>query len=727
MLLSNLLYQQTELRTDICRGLEALVETNKSLRDAVEESEDFSLTRLSKADAVENLAHLAAFADNLLAVLFNIYSQTLPQYRGAILRCINSYLSIIPQNALVDTFNRVTSTLESSLADTGPQTQAEKQKQVSNESKMPPMSHTLMDLVITISAYLPRECYPPLFQMATVIINKDDDAQLQKKAYKLLPRLSESEVGKAALKERNIELQELLLSSAEKCSSPARRDRLAAISEIIEFIPSSDLHFIPSVLPEVVISSKEVNEKARTAAFDLLVAMGDKMSEGGTVFNSKVSHMPAEAPPVAASLEEYFTMVSAGLAGSTPHMVSASITAVTRILYNFHASVSEATLTNLLEIMDMFLENPNREIVRSVLGFVKVTVISLPAALMLRRLPALLPTLMSWSHEHKAHFRAKVKHILERMIRRFGADIVEKHTPEDDRKLIANIRKTRERRRRKKQAASAEDDAPDAADDPDDSPSEHTSQRQRRRGRFESEFDAAIYSSDSSSDAADADERELGAAPAARRGAGGGPGKSRSYIVEDDDEPLDLLDRRALGNISSTRPLPGARPSAGKKSRPKTDPDGKLILGDAADDDDVMTGADGEPGDGSLEGGINAYVAAIRGQDAARRGQRGKLKFSNRRGGAAGAAGGGGGNDEDGMELDEVEVAGKVRERMAARSPRGKGPGRGFAGGGRGAGGRGRGGRGGGGGFKAQRRGLGVPKMRSGGVVKEFRGGGIRR
>jgi len=63
--------------------------------------------------------------------------------------------------------------------------------------------------------------------------------------------------------------------------------------------------------------------------------MGEKMKSGGTVINSKVTHMPSDAPNVTATLDEYVTMVSAGLAGSTPHMISASITALTRILYQF--------------------------------------------------------------------------------------------------------------------------------------------------------------------------------------------------------------------------------------------------------------------------------------------------------------------------------------------------------------------------------------------------------
>src|SRR5205807_2145797 len=129
----------------------------------------------------KNLAHLAGFASNMLAVLFNVYSQTLPQYRGTILRTINAYLSIVPEKELMETFERVATNLEASLSETGPQTQADKQKQDKNQNKMPPMSHTLMDLIITIALYLPRDSYRSLFRMAEIMINKENDPQLQKK------------------------------------------------------------------------------------------------------------------------------------------------------------------------------------------------------------------------------------------------------------------------------------------------------------------------------------------------------------------------------------------------------------------------------------------------------------------------------------------------------------------------------------------------------------------
>ncbi|KAI9804800.1 MAG: hypothetical protein M1825_001168 [Sarcosagium campestre] len=696
-LLANLLYRQVELRADLCRALHMLVDTNRGVL-SLDDEEDHLMkkTLVNKVDAQANIDHLAKFAGNLLAVLFNVYSETLPQHRGHILECINSYLSIAPKTELMDTFNKVTVMLESSLTESKPDAQAEREKTKKNsKDKMPTMSHTFMDLVITISIHLPRDCYATLFSMAALIIAKDDDAQLQKKAYKLIPRLTKSEDGKLALRERNPELQKLLLDSAEKTTSPARRDRLTAISTVVASLPKSDLSFIPSILAEVILSAKETNEKARTAAFDVLVMMGEKMQEGGKVRQSRIPNMPTDAPDVEASMEEYFKMVSAGLTGSTPHIISATITALTRILYQFRETLPDSLLTELVSTLDLFLTTNNREVVGSCFGFVKVCVISLPTVLMIPRLESIIPNLMAWSKEHKGRFKSKVKHIIERMIRRFGFDVVEKWCPQTDRKLIVNIRKSKERSRRKKAAG--------AADESEDEPSG------RRRPAFESEFDEAIYDSDDSA-ASSADSND-GASAGARRSSKREKG-NRAYIVEDEDEPLDLLDRNTLSHISSSKPQRAHRP--GKKSKAKTDVDGKLIFGDSKGDkldeadpmvlDSSTAAAPPRLATDSNEiGGIDAYMAAVKGKDAVQRGQRGRLKYKNKRGADAG----------DEMEVDDDD-GGNDKAKNAESATTGARQQRRPQG------------RGGSIAVRSQRKGLGVEKARGARVEKSGRGSGTK-
>lgn len=685
-LLANLLYQKVELRLDICKGLKALVESNQAIASIEEEDDLILQSRVPKQQARENLEYLGSFAGNFLAVLFNVYGQTLPHSRGSILQTINAYLSTTPSAELMETFDRVCKMLASSLQEAA--TKTEKDGKKGGNEKMPATTHTLMDLVITMSIYLPRDSFAALFEISSVVIMKDSDPQLQKKAYKLIPRLAESDTGKVALQERHTELQSLILSSGEKCSAPARRERLAAMSAMIPFIPNDSLHFIPAVLSEVVIGCKEQNERARSTAFELLILLGKKMesASGATIDNSKVPHMPNDAPSATANIEEFFTMVSAGLAGSTPHMISASITAISRILYDFKESLSPETLAEIVQTLDLFLTSNNREIVKSVLGFVKVCVISLPKNLVEPRLGTLIPNLMIWSHEHKGHFRAKVKHILERMIRRFGFEPVDKNCPEEDRKLINNIRKTRERSKRKKDAAK--EDGEEAEEEP-----------KRGKRTFDSEFDKALYSS--SEDEADSDESDDERAPKGKKGK---QQKGKAYIVEDEDEPLDLLDRRALANISSTKPVKMRGPT---KTKAKLDLDGKLILGGekaGADDMDI----DAVP---AGESGVNAYVSALKGKDAPKKGLRGKLKWSNKKGQDDN-------DEEDGMDIDENDaVAIKSKMSQGSSKPRGGAPARGGA--------HARGNRAGKG-IAAGRRGLGEDKRRgppTNGRVLKPRGG----
>jgi ribosomal RNA-processing protein 12 len=511
--------------------------------------------------------------------------------------------------------------------------------------------------------------------MASVILNRQaSDPQLIKKAYKLIPRLATTEIGRAALVDRSSELQALMLATADKTPSPARRDRLLAIHELVTYLPTSDLHFIPSVLPEVVLGCKETNEKARSASFDLLIHLAKRITDSernppGTVIrNSLVPHIPDDAPDASANLEEFFTMLSAGLAGSSPHMVAASVTALSRLFFEYQSKLSPEISSDLVQTVELFLTSNNREIVRSVLGFIKVAVVCIPDDMLRPRLDSMVPNLMVWSKEHKGRLRTKVKGILDRLIRRFGAATVEHLVGEADRKLVVNIRKERERQKRKKKEGREGDEEDNGA----------------ANGKsFTNEFDKAVYGSDLSSDESDLDDAseidvdEDGhtstAATKNRKAKGGNKANGKrgeQYIRElsPESNPLDLLAPDALASISTTKPSArflNTGPGAGAKQRKaKFNLDGKLILGGGGGGDDNahadvdMTGAAEQGG----ESGINAYLAAVSGPDAVRRGQKGRLKFNNKRPGG------------DDMDLDDDDE--KADEAPASLKKPGPGNGR---------------------------------------------------
>jgi ribosomal RNA-processing protein 12 len=534
-----------------------------------------------------------------------------------------------------------------------------------SSDKMPPTSHTLIDLVIAMSIYLPRSSFSGLFALAAAILNSSSphpDQQLIKKAYKLIPRLASTETGREALQERSGELQALMLATTDSTPASGRRDRMLAIHEMITHLPTSDLHFIPAILSEVVLGCKESNEKARTAAFDLLILLAKRTIDpernppGTVIRRSLVPGVPDDSPDAPATIEEFFTMVSAGLAGSAPHMVAASVTALSRLFFDFQTQLQPAMLTELVETVGLFLTSSNREIVRSVLGFVKVAVVVLPDEALRPRLSTLVPNLMAWNKEHKGRLRSKVKGIIDRLVRRFGAPLLESLVGEDDRKLVVNIRKQRERSKRKKKEGAEGDDGEEG-------------EEKAAKPQAGNAFDKAVYGSDSDSsdEGSDDDGSDVDVDDLARiKGRAGGKkkaGQSNQYIREmsPEDNPLDLLGSNALASISTTKPSQrflNTGPGSKKKRSAKVDADGRLVLGDDGDvvtEDVEMTGA-GEAG------GINAYLAAVSGPDAVRRGQKGKVKMGQSTKKNAG----------DRMDLDDEDA---LKEDIRA-SGSGKGPGR---------------------------------------------------
>ncbi|OAP55511.1 hypothetical protein AYL99_10484 [Fonsecaea erecta] len=630
-MLSNLLYKQTDLRVDVCRGLQNLVESNQALLASDLPDEVLLLERrLQRSDAEKNIQHLAQFAGNLLAVLFNVYSQTLPQSRTYILQCINSYLSITPEKDLVDTFERVSTMLQDALpkADQPP---PKKEPDQTSGSKLPPTSHTLLDLVIALSVHLPRSTFSSLFAISSNILTNPavlkSDPQLIKKAYKLIPRLSTSPTGAEALTARNGELQELILRTSETTPVPARRDRILAIQTLVSFLPLTDLHFIPSMLSEVVLACKDSNEKARTAGFDLLIALTEKISDPSNppdtkIRNRLVPHMPDDSPDAPATLEEVFTMVSAGLAGVAPHMVAASVIALSRLFFEFHSQLADKTKEELVDTVCLFLQSNNREIVRAVLGFVKVMVVVLPTEMLGPRMPNIVPGLMVWSKENKGRLRAKVKGILDRCLRRFDSAKVESWVGADDRKMVVNIRKRRERGRRKKKGDDEMDEDEETA-----------------TKKYDNEFDEAIYGSDDDdSEIEGSDDEDDGNATTPgvsfkKSSVAGRKRANEQYIRQDeeDDEPLDLLDPRSMASIATKKlgRLRDVQPRT-KKTKAKFNEDGKLVFGgehgDEEDGDvDVVMSGSGNNQDNS----VNAYLDAVSGADAVRRGQKGRLKVKS--------------------------------------------------------------------------------------------------
>lgn len=577
-MLANVLYTQQSLRPSVLRGLTLLVERNEALsRSGAPEEALRTSFGITQADGKANISHLAALAPPLLAVLSNLLTQSPSSARGYISESIGAYLRILPSAEVKATYAKVQQMLDQSLAELVPQ----RDREVGPHA-VPPTAHSMLDLLITLVPFLPVEDGQSLLDVAgSSRLLEHEDAGVQKKTYRILARLLEGAKGEALLRHGKGVAANVaaLLSNVRKATvnvvPGAKRDRLHLLSALVPRIPSTELHLLPSIIPEAVLATKEANQGSRETAYDLLVEMGEKMKAGGKIKRGLVDAMDGndedeeeetriqDDSEVDASLTEYFTMVGAGLAGGSPHMISATITSFSRLVYEFKEDVPRNVIDEVISTIEVFLSSPNREIVKSVLGFVKVAIVSLEFDLVNPHLDVMVPAMLNWSPDHRAHFKAKVRHIFERLLRRFGYERILALTDDENRKLVVNIKKRKDRAKRKKAAG------PSAADEDDEDGQGAGMGARAPKSHGTDAFEAALYgseselSSDGDSDGDDDDGNTARKLAARAAGARGGQRQQQrdqrdaqssrrkrreedaTYILEDDDEPMDLLDRSA--------------------------------------------------------------------------------------------------------------------------------------------------------------------------------------
>lgn len=576
-LLMNVVYQYTELRGYIFTGLKLLVESNSQYLEGAIEDNLQLLERFTKEEAKQNLEYLSTFSLNILASLFNVFAVTPIDSRVQLLECAKAYLSIISRKDLETTFNRVSTALSDSLKD--PQAGANK------DNDIPPTSTTMLDLIIQMAPFLPESSFNALLTIFVTIAKEYQEPLLQKRVYRLFTALSELDSGRALIQSHLENLIQLFLETSDTVQITARGPRLHALSGFTSLLTPELLYFIPAIVSEVVVATKDLNEKTREAAFALLVKMGQAMQQNGTIDRSKIPGMPADSESVQASLEEYITIIAAGLSDTTPHTQTATVLALSRVVFEFKDKLKLEFLKELYSAVEMLLDSRSKEVADATLGFVKVSVVSLPKDVFEPQLQRLIEHLLGWYREHSSHIRLKIKHLIERLLRIFGFDVIASKFPEDDMKFLNNIRKSKERAKRKKTQKVDEKE--------DENDESHRNRKHfAKTAKFESEFDRALYGSSSEDEESD-EEMADSKKPAKKNNA--------KFIVEGAD-PLDLLDQKALAHVTSSKPSNKKRaiPEAKKFKR---DADGRIIVKTPEDNDDPLA---------KINNSLNAYEEAVK-------------------------------------------------------------------------------------------------------------------
>jgi ribosomal RNA-processing protein 12 len=188
---------------------------------------------------------------------------------------------------------------------------------------------------------------------------------------------------------------------------------------------------IYTIIPEVLLCLKDSNRKTREAAYQLLIAMATK-----------------------GDIVEYVKVTIAALGSETSQMRSAVVMALSRLVFEQGWANDEfhALLPSLLQTVLVLIHDGSREVIKSVVGFVRICVAAIPSDQLEPLIPDLVGSLLKSQHA-KSRFRAKIKIILKKLVKLYGYDALMPHVPKNETRLLSHIRKLDEREKRKKLAA----------------------------------------------------------------------------------------------------------------------------------------------------------------------------------------------------------------------------------------------------------------------------------
>lgn len=461
-------------------------------------------TRNAEREDTDDVAELARFAKNYLPILFNLYT-TKPSgtddegARLAAFDTIKTYMTITNGELANELFDRALSKLDEPNADAF-------------------FKESVYDLTRALIGYTDADRLSKYYDTCVPILKDTSGTKQkeQKKAYRFLEEIcgSEREICKRFLREHRRQIQRTLITSATSVIKTSRGARLRCLAHLVRIYPQLErTKFLEAIVPEAVLCVKDINERCRNAAYQLLNTIAER-------FLSDPEH-----------LKDYVDMLMVGLGGEQAY-VSASLLALASITYHHNDSLGTEIVREILGHACAILTSPTREIAESALSYVKVYINVTPPGVMAPMLPRIVAALSQMSEDCKRHFRQKMRDIFIKLIRKYGIGPISSMVPVSDvilHKRLKNINKLEDAKRKKREFEKVK----------------------KLEQNSDKEFDAKRRPKSIEEILADSDEEfEATENEEAKRSRKRTPRKD-AWIQENEDDIVDLADPAAARNITS--------------------------------------------------------------------------------------------------------------------------------------------------------------------------------
>ena len=489
-LLGTLLQERVDLRNNIATALRQLIEHHIDNKPAIE--------------------CVKKYSKNYLPILFNLYIETESKHhnRAIIIGCLSSFIKISSSDIIESYFNKIGTMLNSD--DTDATTKP-----------------ALLDLGATMLPYINSSQLALTLKQTGHYLTADSHS-LQKKGYLALERmLNLSDANQVKFLKSNIKsIKWLIVNSASKMNPTSKKHRLKCVFSVLHLVECSDSKFITSILPEVILSMKEINGDVRNVSYNILLLIGKCALEKG-----QDKH---------AMLEEFVTKISAGLAGSE-HMQSCTVLCLGKLVHEFRFSLTDEFVGKLLEAVYTFSESNSKQIVKYCLYFVNVIVSVMSIGFVMEHIKTLVTRMFKWNKNVNSHFLLKVKVIIEKMLRKVGFEHLSEAFPNSHKNLLRSVRKSADKRKRQRDSKRERR--------AEESIEESESNTVTSRGLVPAGFDELMLSDE------ERDEDKGSRKTKSDKSKGKQNNKTKMWIQEEETgDPIDFLDPQSSDRILTSNP-----------------------------------------------------------------------------------------------------------------------------------------------------------------------------
>ncbi|WRX24026.1 Ribosomal RNA-processing protein 12-like [Theobroma cacao] len=451
-LLIDILKEDSFMHENIASALQILVNQNKSIlrsgkdageannftvRDSVLELR--SSASYSKKSATRNMKVLSSCAPALLQALGDVFVCSLPAKRLYLKDAIGCLASITDSSITKRIFVSLVQKLqfidgEGEIGKQAANANECMEKEQGNLSTTGKDAHrcVILELASSFVAGAEEDLIDFIYALVKQTFQEPDEIG-HCEAYFTLSRVLEEHAWFCS--SRVVELIDLLLGLKSPADIASLRSRLDCFNILmVQTLKMSSLEentkpFL--ILNEIIVTLKDGKEEPRKATYDILLKMSSTLRN--------LSDLRSDPP-----YHKLISMIMGYLSGSSPHIKSGAVAALSVLVYNDPEIC--VSVPDLVSSILSLLQTKAVEVIKAVLGFVKVLVSSLQAKDLQNFLSDIIHGVVQWSSISRNHFRSKVTIILEIVTRKCGIAAVQLVTPEKHRGFLNTVIENRRRK-----------------------------------------------------------------------------------------------------------------------------------------------------------------------------------------------------------------------------------------------------------------------------------------